>query len=229
VSEDIELVSKSVGEAVGALAQASGLLGPVQQLADYLTKRIYYRQLPTMARVAALAALKIERLGLPRASVDDPVVLRILEDSAGAQDESMQERWGNLLANTAASTNPRHHIAYARILAELEPVEAKLLDSLAANQTLRDAPVGTPFSVAEMTEEGVTPAGVDNLIRLGILHHDEPADRTWATIEERHSMIANLRFTGQGWAFVLACRQPELARSDPSDQPSEDPPANQSG
>jgi hypothetical protein len=59
-----------------------------------------------------------------------------------------------------------------------------------------------------MTEQGITPAGIDNLIRLGILHHDEPADRTWAAIEDRNSMIANLRFTGQGWAFVLACRQP---------------------
>jgi hypothetical protein len=215
VSEEIELASKSVGAAVGALAEASGLLGPVQQLAEYVTRRIYYAQLPTLARVATLAAEKIRELGLPHTSVDDPVVLRILEESAGAQDESMQDRWANLLANTATSTNPRHHIAYARILAELEPVEATLLDSLADNPDLRAAPLGTAFSVGEMTEQGVTPAGIDNLIRLGILHHDEPADRTWAAVEEKHSMIANLRFTGQGWAFVQVCRQPVAAPSAP--------------
>jgi hypothetical protein len=208
VSEEIELAADSVGAAVGALAEASGLLGPVRQLSEYVTRRIYYAQLPTLARVATLAAEKIRELGLPHASVDDPVVLRILEESAGAQDESMQERWANLLAHTAASSNPRHHIAYGRILAELEPAEAKLLDSLADNPDFSDSPVATPFSVAEMTEQGVTPAGIDNLIRLGILHHDEPADRAWAAIEDRHSMIANLRFTGQGWAFVLACREP---------------------
>jgi hypothetical protein len=107
VSEEIELVAKSVGESVGGLVEASGLLGPVKQVAEYLTKRIYYRQLPTLARVATRAAEKIQRLGLPHASVDDPVVLRILEASAGAQDESMQERWANLIANTVRATSQR--------------------------------------------------------------------------------------------------------------------------
>ncbi len=126
MSEEIELVSESVGKAVGALVEASGLLGPVRQISEYLTRRIYYLQLPTMARVATLAAEKIQRLGLPHASVDDPVVLRILEDAAGAQDETMQERWANLIANAATATSQRHYVAYARILAELELTVAPL-------------------------------------------------------------------------------------------------------
>jgi hypothetical protein len=212
MSEEIELVSESVGKAVGALVEASGLLGPVKQLSEYLTKRIYYRQLPTIARVATLAAQKIERLGLPPASVDDPVVLRILEDSAGAQDETMRERWANLIANTTASASQRHYVAYARILAELEPVEAGLLDSVAENRTFAEAPLTTRLSVGELTQtEGVTRAGVDNLIRLGVLRHEEPADQSWEEIGASHDLIANLQFTVQGWAFVQACREPRPA------------------
>jgi hypothetical protein len=212
MSQGIEPVSESVGKAVGALVEASGLLGPVKQLSEYLTKRIYYRQLPTIARVATLAAQKIERLGLPPASVDDPVVLRILEDSAGAQDETMQERWANLIANTTGSTSQRHYVAYARILAELEPAEAAVLDSIADSPIFAEEPLSRRVSVSDLTDErGITAAGVDNLIRSGILRHEEPSDPAWEDIGARHDMIANLRFTVQGWAFVQACREPRPA------------------
>jgi hypothetical protein len=214
-SEEIELAAKSIGAAVGALVEASGLLGPVKQLNEYFTKRIYYRQLPTLARVATLAAGKIERLGLPHASIDDPVVLRILEDSAGAQDETMQERWANLIANTTTASSQRHYVAYSRILAELEPPEAALLDSIADNSTFAEAPLTTRLSVGQLTEtEGVTTAGVDNLIRLGVLRHEEPSNPSWEELESRYDMIANLRFTVQGWAFVQACREPEPPADD---------------
>lgn len=209
MSDEIELASKSFGEAVGALIEASGVLRPVQQLSDYLTTRIYYRQLPTVARVATLAAEKIQRLGLPHASVDDPTVLRILEASASARDESMHERWANLLANAVATPSAAHHAAYARMLAEIEPSEAAFLDSIADSPIFAEVPLTRRISAAQLTDGGVSTSGVDNLIRVGILRQEEPSDPTWEEIGKRHSQIPNLRFTAQGWAFVQACRTPQ--------------------
>jgi Abortive infection alpha len=45
-------------------------------------------------------------------------------------DEDMQERWANLLANAATTHDGLIKIAYPEILSELEPNEAATLDRL---------------------------------------------------------------------------------------------------
>jgi hypothetical protein len=145
MSEELDPATKVAGEAIGALFQQSGILGPVKQLAEFLTKRIYYRQLPALVREATMAAEKIERLGLPRAAVDDPLVLRILEDGAWEDDQDMQVVWANLLVNALTEGTADVHPAFRVVLGELEPVEAVTLDRLADAMAWSSLPKSISF------------------------------------------------------------------------------------
>jgi hypothetical protein len=210
MSEDIELAAKAAGEAVEALAEASGVLGPVKQFADYLTKKIYYKQLPALAREATLAAEKIELLGLPRASISDAQVLGILEEGSRTADEDMQVVWANLLANALTESPAKVHTAFRRILGELEPFEVAALDMVADTVT----PEQPTVSTRDCTEStGVSRDGLDNLVRLELLRYNRAQPTTWGEMDDARARIAGVMLTNLGRTFVQACRPPE-PRSD---------------
>jgi hypothetical protein len=120
--------------------------------------------------VATLAAEEIRRKELPPASVDNPLVLRIVEESAAAQENDMERRRANLLAAAATNEKGRHHAAYMRILSELEPVEAALLDFAFVSTRPPEALSTRMFSNAQLMDPvGGGTANIENLIRLGVL------------------------------------------------------------
>jgi hypothetical protein len=84
--------------------------------------------------VAYGAHLTLLNIGLKADEVPLRVLMPALEHASVEEDPSMQERWSNLLANAA---DPRHEIeitqTYSAILAELTPVQAKMLDAVYRN------------------------------------------------------------------------------------------------
>lgn len=208
MSDEIELVSKSVGAAVGALAEASGVTDSTQELTGFINSFLRPRREIYAAKQLIAAAEKIKRSGLPVAAIKDRQLKDLVEGGSLEDDPDMQERWANLLANAATTNTQRHYSVYARMLAEIEPSEAALLDSIADSPIFAEVPLTRRISVAQLTDGGISTEGVDNLIQLGILRHEEPTDPAWEEIGQRHSLILNLRFTAQGWAFVQACRTP---------------------
>lgn len=89
--------------AVQAFAEATGAFGPVREFTAWATDLIRYRRAPHQAKLLMRAAEKIKASGLPPSAVEDKLLRAVLEDGAVEDDEGMQERWANLLAN--ASTN----------------------------------------------------------------------------------------------------------------------------
>jgi hypothetical protein len=85
-------------------------------------------------KVAYGAHLTLLNLGLTADEVPLRVLMPALEHASVEEDQSMQERWSNLLANAA---DPRHDIeitqTYSTVLAELTPVQAKMLDAVYRN------------------------------------------------------------------------------------------------
>jgi hypothetical protein len=207
MGEEVELAAKVAGESIEALAKASGVLGPVKALADYLTAKVYYRHLPNLAREATKAAEAIEELGLPRAAVPDKLVLSILEEGAREDDESMQDRWANLIANAATVGTADVRSAFPRILSELEPGEAATLDRL-ASQIGRFGPrLTVGVDAMQRTESGRTELG--NLNRLGLLRYVRTMPTTLGDISDENATIRGVQFTDLGCAFLQACRTPE--------------------
>jgi hypothetical protein len=208
MGEEIELAAKVAGESIEALAKASGVLGPVKALADYLSAKIYYRHLPNLAAEATKAAKMIEALGLPRAAVPDKLVLSILEEGAREDDESMQERWANLIANAATVGTAEVRAAFPRILSELEPGEAAKLNLLASLvEQAGDRGAAVMADVLRVDESGRTE--LDNLNRLGLLHYVRKMPATTGSISDEDATIEGVKITDLGWTFLLACRTPQ--------------------
>jgi hypothetical protein len=211
MSEEIELAAKSVGESVGALAEVSGVLGPVQELADWVTSFIHYRRQPALAKQVMKAAEKIRVAGLPSATVSDKLLRDLLEGGSTEDDESMQERWANLLANAMTESSAKVARAFPKILGELEPVEARILNAMAEDKgTFLGANSGTRIGKGKMKDLPLT--GLINLerlelIALGQLQPTPPGKRVLSATDALRVM----RLTQFGISFIRACQAPKPA------------------
>lgn len=106
MSEDLVQAAKAAAElepAVEAFAEATGSLEPVREATGWITDLIRYRRLPHQAKLLMKAAEKVKATGLPPSAVSDKFLRAVLEDGPIEDDEDMQERWANLLANAATS------------------------------------------------------------------------------------------------------------------------------
>jgi hypothetical protein len=213
MSDDLVLATKAVEElepAVQAFAEATGALGPVREFAAWATDLIRYRRAPHQARLLMRAAEKIKASGLPPSAIEDKLLRAVLEDGPMEDDEQMQERWANLLANAGTTDAGTIKIAFPKILSELEPAEASLLDTL-ANRTSDEAFRITKFTPQECREWGADQANLDNLNRVGLIHYVRTMPTTVGSISDEGATIIAVRFTELGWAFVQACRPPRGA------------------
>jgi hypothetical protein len=210
VSEDIELAAKTTGAVVEALAEKSGALEPAREYAAYVTSRVYYRHLPKLVERAIATAEKIERSGLPRraySSIPDLLLRGILEAAAGEENEGMQKRWENLLANALTENSAEVRRGFPEILNRVEPAEAAFLDEFASET---DA---STFRIAKRDNVpgAMQPGSLDNLVSLGLLDYIRHMPTTVGAIVDDGSGIIGVRFTELGWAFVQACREPTAA------------------
>ncbi|HEX4115381.1 MAG TPA: hypothetical protein VHY18_05850 [Solirubrobacteraceae bacterium] len=119
MTEGTELVAKSAGAVVGALADDSNALGPVREYANYLSARVHMRHLPALAKRAMATAEKIRASGLPRHAweeLDEPLVTAILEGMAQETDPDLSRVWENLLANELTHGSPNVRRVFPTIL-----------------------------------------------------------------------------------------------------------------
>lgn len=157
---------------------------------------------------------KIESEGLNVKKVPLRVLVPLIENSSLEEEEGMQERWANLLANAAAGkceVNPN----WIEILKELSPVEANMLDNIynfaktetnyGKRKTLQydKKKVMEIFSLSEEKADLI----LENLFRLNLCQ--PPASHGGASIGGFPFMIKTtdvFEFTVFGFNFVRACR-----------------------
>lgn len=212
MTDEIVQAAKAAAElepAVEAFAEATGALEPVRETTGWLADIVRYRRLPHQAKLLMRAAEKIKASGLPAHAVPDKTLRAILEDGPLEDDESMQERWANLLSN-AATANEGHplKVAYPKILAELEPAEAQTLERLFDRSPDLDTHPAETFGY-ETTNDLVDIPELYNLDRLGLLRWVRTIPTTFDQISDGEATLAGVQITELGWAFVVACRAPE--------------------
>jgi hypothetical protein len=212
MSEDLVQAAKAAAElepAIEAFAEATGALGPVRESTGWLGDVIRARREAHLAKVLMKAAEKIKASGLPPRAVRDKLLRAVVEDGSMEDDPSMQERWANLLAHAATDDGGETKIAYAKILAELEPREAQLLDRIWAWYHRHD---GNPLLTFTFDgEDDLVDASLelDNLVRLGVLRPLRSMPVTYGgPVSEEEARFEGVQFTGLGSEFVQACRQP---------------------
>lgn len=119
------------------------------------------------------------------------LLFAILDGSSKEDDEVMAERWARLLAS--AATGSSMHPAYPRILEDLTPFEAQLLDEFDPNMgLLRPEQIGPPDDQHRV-------AG-GNLLRLQLIPH-----LGWYSLNGKAYLPG---LSDLGWDFVAKCRGP---------------------
>jgi hypothetical protein len=199
--------------AIGALIEPiSGFLGKLfggsaEQLGGWAADIVAFRRWKSRVRIAQKAEEFLLDAGLEAREVPRPVLMPMLEAMGDEEDESMMTRWASLLASAASREGsvPR---SFPRILAELEPHEARILDHVYEAMS-QIAPQFHPklavltraiASLLGLTDDQVT-LGVDNLTRLRLV-------RAAGLIIGDAGDADGVRLTEFGWAFLRACRPP---------------------
>jgi hypothetical protein len=188
--------------AVTEFAKATGLTEPVRELAMWAADLIRSRRLPHQARLMMRAAEKIRQSGMPTHAVSDKMLRAILENGPLEDDESMQERWANLLANAVTAVEGTIPPSFSTILSELEPIEAVAVDHLIGDARSWG---GTARLLGDAIA-GLDNGHIDNLARLGLVRF---------LAEDFTGPGAQLRFpeptlvsTVLATRFAEACRAP---------------------
>lgn len=209
MSEEIELAAKTAGEVVGAVLDASGITAPAKELTGWLASWLHPRLVASAAKQMMGAVEKLERAGVRPSAVRDEQMRVLLEEGAREEDESLREKWTNLLANGLVGGDDGVPRAYAEVLRQLEPVEAQMLDAIAAGE----AGVGgtdAGIRIGRGQREGLSLNGLVNLERLGLIALVSGAGPPTAVRSGSGSaeMLKPMRLTTFGARFVEACSEP---------------------
>ena len=198
-------VAAELEPAIEAFAEATGALEPVREATGWLGDMIRYRREAHLAKVLMKAAEKVKESGLPAHAVRDKLLRAVVEDGSMEDDEGMQVRWATLLANAATDNEDKIKLAYPKILAELEPKEALLLERLWEKTT---NPTEEPFDTVgyETTNDLVDIPELYNMDRLGVLRLIRSMNSTLGGVSE--GALAGVQLTELGWEFVKACHSP---------------------
>lgn len=210
VNDELVQGAKAAAElepAIEAFAEATGALESVREATGWLGDMIRYRREAHLAKVLMKAAEKVKESGLPAHAVRDKLLRAVVEDGSMEDDQGMQERWATLLANAATDTKNKIRLAYPKLLAELEPKEALLLERLWEKTPNPDE---EPFETVgyETTNDLVDQAGLYNLERLGLLKWIWSTAATWDELSNGQVTLNGVQLTELGWEFVKACNPP---------------------
>ena len=126
-------IAKSMGE-----ESAKSLFGfinsildpPAKELGEILKDKLKFYRLKNQIKILKKAQ---ELVGSKQIIAIEPKLLGTVLDSGGLEDnDSMQEKWAALLANSITATNIRADLglSFAEMLKQLSSFEAKILDAL---------------------------------------------------------------------------------------------------
>lgn len=187
-------VSKYIGTIVGASQIEAG-----EMAAEWLRHHRFKRSIKYLKK----SMKQLEEAGLKPQEVPIKTLVPLMENASLEDDEALSDRWASLLANAGAGEDVPPH--FARILADLEPVDARVMDELykvsmqMAPGNRDQAGLNGPKTaeVYGMDREAFG-AVVDNLFRLRL------AQGTGEIEQWDRALVA----TPLGRRFVRACRPP---------------------
>ena len=133
-------------------------------------------------------------------------VIPLIEAAGDAEDETLAKMFAGLLAaNLNPATQDSVHPSYLKVLAQLAPLDAVIVDAMHKEIKIINADKNTAVSKIEdlvismNVQEGIILLSMENLWRLGICDHG----RGLALLNREKQ----LRFTDYGWAMMEACSQ----------------------
>lgn len=206
---EVEASAKEATEFINSI-----IPGFVKDFGGVLSDQVKFWRFKNQINIIQKVKNKIESSGLMVKEAPLKVLLPIIENSSLEEDESIQDKWANLLANSV--TNHEVSPNYPEILKELSPIEVSILDQL-FNEAQKESDYKKRkelqfskqaiCSIYKLTQDKADLL-IENLFRLNLCQ--SPAGSGIAVGEYKFALRTNeiFEFTSLGYDFVRLCRFP---------------------
>jgi hypothetical protein len=213
--ELVEVSARALAEG-GTRAFLDTIFGPAVEVAELLRDQVRYIRWKVQVKTFKRASTFLDEQGIPATRVSMKLLLPILDLSSleDESDDAMIDRWAALLANAAVGTGRGATVlpSFPRILSELSPEEAVILDVLYADAGQKDVPSLHHLYVRDSDLDQNDPSLYTrcfNLDRLGLLEAHWENVQLGDTDPPRYEhTVSTLEGNALGLSFVLACRPP---------------------
>jgi hypothetical protein len=193
-----------VQEFLSPLAKESG---------EYLADRVRFARVVRLKRALEIAKGQVADSGMEQKSIDPKILAPALEAASLEEDDDLTFHWAGLIA-TAATTGETLP-AYADILRQLTPQEARLLDCLYYADYFPRGEVDLGENGRELEKalrlDKRLPVFMQNLIRLNLIRKNAGWDESHHLPIEEWIRYQWVSLTILGEAFVRACCGPVKA------------------
>jgi hypothetical protein len=233
-TQEVAKATKAVADASGKLIEASKsvgqfiarfIAGPLEQGMGIFEDRLKYMRWDRQLRLMKRAEEVIAERGyeMPSRAVPMKVAIPLFQGASMEEDDSLQDRWVNLLVNAAyVESGLEIRRAYIEILAQMDSMEAQILDKIytlpfAETHTWglitmwlpERAEIATEHNTRNIHPPEPVCAALANLVRLGCIKSPN--------MIIGGEFLAQVYTTRLGRDFVAACRQPpEGASTQPA-------------
>lgn len=213
--QGLELAKEGLKESFKTAKEFAGkLVSPaLEEGGGIIQDNLKLWRLKNQINILLKAKKFLEDKGIDPKKVLPKTLISILENGSLDEEEEMQNKWAALLAN-AASSNHNTKQSFAKILNELSPLEARLLDKLfeEASKETGKKRFELNFSKDKIMEVfGISSDEfdiiADNLFRLNLCQ--APASHGGVSIGEFPIVLRTYKFisfTPLGYSFVKTCR-----------------------
>lgn len=195
---------------------------PAQELGELLADQVRSWRFKNQIKILNKAKDKLKESGISPGKVPLKILVPLLDSGSLEEEESMTDRWANLLAN-AANPNLANDVkaAYIEVLKQLTPRDTLVLDrlydyyneQLTEGKRRRAKPSPIELDAAKLKEicgieQEAFERAMDNLMRLNLIT-TPGALLVNAQLEEQFFSepgAVQLQFARFGYDFVKVCR-----------------------
>lgn len=188
----------------------------VRQGGGIISDNVRFWRFKNQINIIKKAQLAVGESGLGKQQVPLKVLAPLIESSSLEEEEDMQQRWANLLANAATGFSGIK-ANYVEILKELSPLEARVLDIVFAevskeqdyekrkNKQFDKKKICHAFSLTEPEGDLL----VQNLYRLGLCQPPGSSGIMFGNERVGLQTTNIFELTTLGFHFVQACQKPK--------------------
>lgn len=200
-------VAKAIEESVKAIKDwGDKLLGPtLTQGGGILGDTVAYWRFKNQIRLLERTKKYLDAKGISPKALPPTIIVPLLEHGSLEEEPKMQDRWSRLLA-TAVSEPDSVSPAFPRILSELSPLEANIIEWMQKRVISQVGWVATWDQIRDEFKINTIryQVAIGNLVRLNLCR-DTPIGDDGSRSTEWQS-YQRVEFTRLGDAFVYACR-----------------------
>jgi hypothetical protein len=181
------------------------LAPPAEEIGQIFAESIrYYRAIKEIKIINKVEAYFKEK-NIKTKKISLKLLAPLLEQSSLEEDESLQDKWAALFANTVSEGKDLDTPVYINILSQLTRADAEVFEIIFKNVTSTSGTDSKSVTLKLNTSvkiDDILPGRadaefiVDNLIRLRLVKEDNPFN----------SQIANVALTELGFRFMFACK-----------------------